>query len=606
MSPLKGADSLTPTKEIQDACISKHSKSWMLPDPFYEEKLPQLLGKNFAFKGKYTTAFFAYPKDFHPFNNDAFVSTLWELCTGSIGQLQTGHYETICPALAESMSEDVQPNEIIYHITLHPETSWQEVASPNSKKTQYCVQTPLTSSDFKLFVNAFKNSYVNLPKAASLRKRYQSLKEIRIIDDKHFDVIWDKAAHLDYELPLLTAQLRPLPAHVFLRSKEGEELFNLDQTHTHEFARHFSDHWAKSKVISCGPWVMKSKNLSQIVLERNPHFHHPYAALMEQMVFNYKSSAISAWQAFKAKELTSCYLSPMQLEDGLAYVDQAPEAEMIEYFAKIYYFVGWNQNNPLFESPKVRRALSLAIDRERLIQHFLKGQAQKLSGPIMPSASEYNSEIQPHPYDPKKAIQLLEEEGWHQHHMHAAREKNMDGKSYALRFHLTYFLQSELSLMVCQYVSACLKEIGVECQLQGLNYSEFMQRYQNKTFDAIYMGWSLSPPPMDLAPMWHSKEADKIGSSNIIGFKDDQIDSYLETLKGLTHPQQRLNCYHKIHERIDELSPYAFLFVPKQIFVYRRPLSNVFLPKNEVSLFENADIEELCPKIFYFSSKDLS
>lgn len=473
-----------------------------------------------------------------------------------------GYYETMAPYLADEITEEKKEHEVIYHVSLSPHTYWEELdlksfGFENVHEKQF-QKKALTSHDFKFYLDAFKNPYVQLPKAVALRNRYQNLKEIKIIDSKHFDVIWEFEDSIPYDVSFLTAQLRPLPEHVYAYFSDGSKM---DDNH-YLFAKHFCNHWAQSFIVSCGPWTFGSKDPQKITLVRNPQFHLPYIALMDKMIFHHKSSPISAWQALKAGELTSCFLSPLQFKDFQNFQSKAEDIHIVEYFAKMYYFIGWNQRSPLFDNEKVREALSYAIPREKLIEHFLKGKAQKLTGPFMPGSFSYDESVLPHEYNPQKAMALLEKEGWYQSQVLGVREKQVDGKSYAFRFHLNYFLNSELSQVICQFIATSLKEIGIDCQPQGLTYSEFMQRYEHKNFDALYMAWSLTPPPENPYSLWHSKEADKLGSSNIVGFRDKKVDSYLEALKCATDLQERQNLYHQLHQRIHELQPYAFLFVP--------------------------------------------
>ncbi len=612
MSFIKGADFVTSIDAPIFSDILDSKNNLLEIDEFYQSTLPKILGENFTPQGEYKISFFAYPNHFHPFSNDPLVSSLWELCSGSLSQLKVGQYETMSPCLAKTIVEEVKGNQVLYHVTLDENAFWCDVDLEQfgfkDVDVAHFQKTPVTSADFKLYIDSIKNPYVDLPKAVSLRGRYQNLKTIEIIDSKQFTVVWEFDKQAPYGTKYLTGQLKPIPAHVFEYWPNGKKIVSesYQDKSNYIFAKHFCNHWAKNLIFSCGPWILQSHNHNRIDLVRNPDFHLSYSALMDKMTFIRKSSPIGAWQAFKSSELSSCNLSPLQYRDLKLFMekDSSSDVKIMEYFSKIYYFIGWNQKSPLFQSKKVREALTLAINCDEIIQHFLKGRAQKLSGPFMPNSSAYDQQCAPLSYDVQKAVDLLEQEGWHQNKVLGVREKIADGKSLALRFHLSYFLNNELAQSICQYVSTSLKEIGVECLLQGLDYTEFMDRYKNKNFDAMYMAWSLAPPPENPQQSWHSSEADKVASSNIISFKDEEVDRLIEKLKFCNEAQARQELYHKVHRRIHELQPYTFLYVPKQIFAYRDSLQNVCIPKETPNLFSNASVEEPCPKIFYMKSID--
>lgn len=621
MSSLKGEDSLPSTNlfSISDQLDLKKpitSQNLLEIDEFYEKTLPNILGDQFVVDGVYKTAFFVMPNNFHPFSNDPFVSSLHELCQGSLAQLKVGHYETMAPFLAESIYEKKVGDEIHYHVTLKQGLYWQELPLEKGNfknlNTSQFQKRPLTSHDFEFFVSTFKNEYVNLPRAVSLRNTYSDLKKIQVISDTSFVVIWNAKEKVPYNIKYLTGQLKPLAKHIYLYFPDGSAIFSKEELKSEFlFAKHFCNHWSQRTIPSCGPWIFKKALDSEITLDRNSDFPNEYAALIEKLSFIYKSSPISAWQAFKTGELTSCFLTQAQISDYENFVkssfyqkqeQKGMGIDKLEYFSKMYYFIGWNQRNPLFESVEMRKALSHAINQDQIIKHFLKGAASALTGPFMPSSPSYNQTVKPYEYNKEQAIKILEQEGWVLNKSIGFREKIIGNRKMALRFHLAYFQRNEDAEHICDYIATSLKEIGVECLLQGLDYSEFMDRFKNKNYDALYMGWALSPPPENPKPLWHSSKAYEQGSSNITSFKDEKVDRIIDELTYCHDIKKRNALYQEMHSRLHELCPYTFLYVPKQVFLYRKDLKNVLIPSKS-ELFTQANIEEICPKIFYFSEK---
>ncbi len=613
MSFLKGAETVsslsTAISPLDRAKKGSLAGNLLLPDPFYQEKLPAILGPHFNAEGEYTTAFFAKPNHYHPFSNDPFVNSLWELCTGGLSQLQVGHYETMSPHLGASITEEIDEKGIHYTVQLQPNLFWQPLKACDFPHIDlspgYFQKKPLCSQDFKFYVEMFKNAFVDLPKAVSLRQVYQDLQEIEIKDDQTFIVHWKLSDQTPHSIRLLTGQLRPLPQHIYGHWPNGEPIAD-EATSPFLMAQHFANHWARQHVFSCGPWVFESKDANRIELVRNSSFPHCFAALMEKLVFTYKSSAVSAWQSFKDGELSSHFLMPQQMSDYTRFLKSAVyqkqkkelgEIKALEYFLRQYYFIGWNQKHPLFKDEKVRRALSYAIDREKIIEHFLKGGAKALSGPFMPGSAAYNSKVAPTIFDPEQSKELLEKAGFKPGSL-GILEKKEGGATYQMRFHLAYFAQNEQAQAICQFIATSYKEIGIECLLQPLNYAEVMDRIKNKNFDALYLAWGLKPPPEDPGPSWHSKGSERLGSSNFIGFEDQQVDGWLDELKYCQDPKRRSALTQAIHARIDALQPCTFLYIPKQVFLSRSYLKNVFIPK-ESEMITEATIAEPCPKIFY-------
>lgn len=610
MSLLKGEEHL-PKQDFFDLSSKIEEKSKQIDsnllekDGFYQHTLPEILGENFKPKGTYVSAFFTPFSNAHPFSNDPFISSLWELCTGSLSQLKVGQHETFAPFLAKTIIEKEYDDQVHFLVYLRDKIAWEKVQGQGFVFDS----RPLTSNDFKFYVDVFKNTYVDLPKAVSLRKIYKDLVEIRVLSDQSFLVIWSKKGAKPHSLKHLTGRLKPLPKHIYEAWADGKKIDSEESPYL--FAKHFINHWSKNRILSCGPWLFEKGEANQIELIRNENFPDQHLALFEKLIFVHKTSPVSAWQAFKNGELTSCYISPNQLKDfnqfltSSAYQNQEKEKgkiQKLDYFLNHYYFIGWNQKSPLFKNVNVRKALSYAIDQEKLVQHFFKGKAKRLSGPFIPGSENYNPSVKLIGYDLEKAADLLDKEGWMLHEEGGVRRKESGKQTYELRFHLAFFQQNEEARSICEFISSSLKEIGVDCRLQGLNYPEFLNRYQNKNFDALYMAWSLGTPPLDPAATWHSSEAEKVGSSNLVGFEDQVVDELLNQLVFCHEKNQRIKLYHQIHKRIAELVPYTFLYVPMQFFVYRDKLKNVFIPKSS-SMIAEATVEEPCMKIFYLGSE---
>lgn len=88
----------------------------------------------------------------------------------------------------------------------------------------------------------------------------------------------------------------------------------------------------------------------------------------------------------------------------------ATDAEMdraYPNFTTFFYIVGaWE---PPLDDPRVRHALNLAIDREALVGTLLPEQERLATALFPPATVGYNTELEPHPYDPERARELLEE-----------------------------------------------------------------------------------------------------------------------------------------------------------------------------------------------------
>ena len=367
------------------------------------------------------------------------------------------------------------------------------------------------------------------------------------------------------------------------------------------WAQNFSEHWAKNTIVSCGPWIFEHCNEEGIQFSRNPDFYEPYAVLVEKLTYTFKESTDAIWQDFKAGKIDMCTLTPNQLielDDFLnshEYQVQKKNGHAIhevDYIDLAYIYIGWNENKPFFASEKVRQAMTMAIDRNRIIAQNLNNMAIAISGPFFRHSPSYNAQIDPWPYNPDAARRLLEEEGWVDVNGDGVRDKLVGDKVEPFRFTLSYYVKSVSARSIAEFVKSSLRSIGVECQLQGLDLPDLSKHFDDKNFDAIFMGWKLGTPPEDPRQLWHSSGAKLKGSSNAIGFANPEIHNLIEKLNYEEETKTRLTLYHTFHTIIHKSAPYTFMYSPKTRLLHREYVQNLFIPMERQDLVQGADISE--------------
>lgn len=596
----------------------------LLPeDPFYTKTLPNLLGKDFKPKGIYRTATFGKPQNLHPFNGYYDVATLLDLCTISIAGLQFGKYETFAPAAAERMEERINPETQLpeYWITLRKNLFWEPLEKrffPEqiNLSDHFLKRHPVTAHDYKLWWDAIMNSSVTELGAISLRNYYWEVDSFQIIDDYTFVVRWKGKDVLQndgstkkmvkYSAKLLTGGMRPLASFLYTYFADGTKIVEEDSDpdtyrNSSVWAQNFSQHWAKNIIPSCGAWKFDGMTDQRIVLKRNAHFYEPLGALMDTYELNYKSSSDAIWQEFKAGTLTTYTLQPERVAEWENFkkspiyatqTSQGNKINQLEYIFRSYSYIGWNQTKPYFSSKKVRQALTMAIDRKRIVEQNLNNLAIEIHGTFFVHSTSNNSEIKPFPYDPQAARKLLEEEGWYDSDGDGIIDKEIGGKRVPFSFSITYYVKNPVTKSVVEYISTALKELGIDCQLNGVDVADLTAKVDDKSFDAYFLAWTLGTPPDDPRQIWYSTGARIKGSSNTVGFVNAEADKLIDSLDYEYDPEKRIALYHKLDAIISEEQPYTFLYTPKIYLLYREYLQNVFLPVKRQDLIPGANVAE--------------
>jgi peptide/nickel transport system substrate-binding protein len=603
-------------------------------DPFYTTTLPNILGAEFKPHGTFHSAVLGKPQNLHPFSNWSNISTWISQCSVSVSKSKFGIYETFAPDMAIKVEErtNKETGKREYWIHLRDNVYWQ----PLSKKwfpddfnlsEHFLTKHQVTAEDFKFFFDAITNPYMQEPGAVALRTIYEDMEGITVVDPLTFIVTWRGEPVKDaegkfiykpkYVAKLLTGGLRPLAGFVYKYFADGSKILD-DDTATDTYAKNsvwaqnFAQHWAKNIIVSCGGWIFDGMTDRQISFKRNPDHYFPLEVLAENMEVQFKDSPDAMWQEFKNNKIDTYEIRPdqiLELKNFLSSPQYANQVQnqaaikQIEFVARMYSYIGWNEAKPFFKSKEVRQALTMAIDRKRIIQQNLNGLGIETNGTFYRFSPSYNESIQPWPYDVQKAKSLLEKEGWYDHDGDGIIDKVIDGKSTPFHFRLTYYVKNSNSKAVVEYVAIALKDVGIDCELNGVDTADLTAVFEEKNFDALNLAWLLGTPPEDLKQLWYSAGATQQGSSNAIGFSNKEADRIIDELQYESDQKKRLELYHQFSQIIHEEAPYTFLYVPKSIMLYREYVKNVFIPAERQDLVPGANVAQPDSTIFYLEER---
>lgn len=600
--------------------IDPNLPNLLIEDPFYQEVLPKLLPPHFKAAGIRKMATVGKPDSLHPFSNFLETATWRRWCSTSVANGRFGFFEQFTPGAALKIEERRNGDEVEYWVHLREGMFWQPLEQdwfPSSIKLapHFLKKHPLTAFDFKLFYDVVMNPFVSSPLAVQSRDIFEDILEFRILDDLTFVVKWK--TNPVTKLPRYMAKfaimgLSPLASFVYLYYPDGKKILEEESPDIYRknstFAETLTEHWAKNVIPSCGPIRFKGMSDRMIRFARNDEYYDPLACLVEGIEVELKSALENVWQTFKQGELDAYNLQPDQFLEFnnflkspfyAAQKNKELEIHKLDYIFRAFHYIGWNNARPLFQSKKVRRALTQLIDRNRIIKQILNGMGIEMSSPFYPFSDSYNRSIQPWPYDPAAAKRLLEEEGFFDLNGDGIIEKTVEGKTLNFEFNLTYFVKNPMTKSICEYISTALKEAGIRCTLNGVDSADISSLFDDKNFDAYYLAWALGDPPENLREIWHSAGAKEKGSPNSIGFANPEVDQIIDQLDFEYDREKRIALYHRFGEIFHEECPYTLLYTPKIAMLYRDYLKNVFLPVDRQDLVPGAQSAEPDPSIYW-------
>ncbi|RXJ57912.1 peptide-binding protein [Candidatus Marinarcus aquaticus] len=234
--------------------------------------------------------------------------------------------------------------------------------------------------------------------------------------------------------------------------------------------------------------------------------------------------------------------------------------KIIEQPAFAYDYLGFNLRNKKFQDIRVRKALSLAINRQELVDILYFGHGQVCTGPFLPGTFAFNDQVKMPTPDLKKAKALLKEAGY--------------DETNPFEFELVTNTGNEIRIAAAEILQYQLEKIGVKMKIRVMEWQAFLNtKVHPRNFETVLMGWRLALLP-DAYPLWHSN-SDKKGGFNLVGYHNSKVDALIEQ-GAVTIDREKLSViYKKIFKHIAEDIPYLFLYIPNSITVVNKNIKNI-------------------------------
>lgn len=323
------------------------------------------------------------------------------------------------------------------------------------------------------------------------------------------------------------------------------------------------------KPVGTGPYeFVEWKDGQYVKLKANPNFFRGRPHI-DTLIYKIVPDASSLLAQFQSGQVDMISVQPQDISTAQKLVQQN-KAKLKTYMALEYVYLGYNLRNPLFKDKKVRQALTMALDRNKIIQSVLNGQGKVANSPGNPISWAYNPNVKKFPYNPKKAKQMLAQAGWKDHDGDGILDKNGKKFEFTIKTNQGNKPREEIATIVQQE----LKKIGIKATPKIVEWSAFIKQIEppNFNFDAELLGWSLGSDP-DPTQIWGCNQI-KQGLNNV-AYCNKKIQPLIEKNTKITDRSKRKQVLGQIKAQIAEDQPYTFLYYPKANILYKPNLQNV-------------------------------
>lgn len=223
-------------------------------------------------------------------------------------------------------------------------------------------------------------------------------------------------------------------------------------------------------------------------------------------------------------------------------------------------YIGFNTQAPPFNNPKIRQAVAYAINREKIINDLLNGQA-KIAHSILPEESWAYSPGVKYTYDPARAKQLLQEAGY----------QNEEVK-------FKFASDSQAVNQYSQFVQNALKEIGMNVKLESIERQTLLDQLKTGQFQmntSIWVGGNQDP--IFLRDLFASSDFPdkKPNGRNRSRYANAEFDKIIdEAVKSVDRAKAK-ELYLKAQEIVSTDVPLLPLWYPSSIVISTKRIGNV-------------------------------
>ena len=306
--------------------------------------------------------------------------------------------------------------------------------------------------------------------------------------------------------------------------------------------------------VGTGPYMLKEWKIGdRLELEANPNYfdgepsikHVVFRAIPEEST---KVIALQTGEIDMVGDVEAVSRETIAADDNLG---------LIEGSSVNTIYLGMNTERKIFADKEVRKAISMGVNRDDIVNSLLAGAGQKANSFLAPTVFGYSKDSKVYEYNPEEAKKII-------------AEKGLVGSKIKIAVS-----NSQLRSQMAEIIQAQLKEIGLEVSIENLEWGTFLSATANGDVDMFILGWGPSTYDGDygLFPNFHSSQ--KGGEGNRSQYANPKMDQLLEDARKEMDVEKRRSLYIEATDLINEEAVVLPLYYPLTSVGYNKALKGV-------------------------------
>jgi len=321
--------------------------------------------------------------------------------------------------------------------------------------------------------------------------------------------------------------------------------------------------WFRQHLVTSGPFAIEAWTPQQeLVLRRNERYFRSGQPYLDRLVFRVLPDRESQLLQLLAGDVD--YIELLTPPEARR-VRASGRAAIESYWSRQFNFVAWNLRRPQLADARVRRALTLATDRQGLIDALADGAYRIAASPILSGVWARNPAVQPLPYDPAQARRLFAEAGWEDRD----GDGFLDRQGKRFRIELTTNSESPIRKDAVLLMQEQLRRVGVEATPRFFEYSTLAERNARGEFDGTLQAFVMDTS-LDLSYAFATAADQNWG-----GYSNAEVDRLLRAFQDIADVEEARRCLYRIQEILHTDQPFTFLWEPQRSDGRSRRLRNV-------------------------------
>ncbi len=292
--------------------------------------------------------------------------------------------------------------------------------------------------------------------------------------------------------------------------------------------------------VGTGPFVLVAYQKDALIRYRAFDDYWGGRTPIDTLVFAITPDPSVRYAKLRAGE---CHVMPYPNPSDLAAMAEDPTITLMSQPGLNVGYLAFNTQKEPFTDVRVRKALSMAVNKEAIIEAVYQGAGQVATNPLPPTIWSYNDAIADDPYDPNAAKALLDEAGY------------PDGFSTDLWAMPVQRPYNPNARRIGEMVQADWAAIGVSAEIVTYEWGEYLARSKGGEHQTVQLGWTGDNGDPDNF-LYVLLGCDGVGATNRAQWCHEPFDSLLIEAKRTADRAERTRLYEEAQVIFKEQAPW--------------------------------------------------